>query len=36
VILERLQRLSQAFGTRIAVDGGIGIIRPPTQTSQDR
>jgi poly-gamma-glutamate capsule biosynthesis protein CapA/YwtB (metallophosphatase superfamily) len=36
IILERLQRLSQAFGTRIAVDGGVGIIRPPVETSQGR
>jgi len=27
-ILERLQRLSQPFGTQLAVEGGIGIIRP--------
>ena len=33
VILERMQRLSQPFGTRITVDGGVGIIRPPAETS---
>ena len=27
-ILERLQRLSQPFGTRIAIEQGIGVIRP--------
>jgi poly-gamma-glutamate synthesis protein (capsule biosynthesis protein) len=27
-ILERLQRLSQPFGTRIAIEGGVGVIRP--------
>jgi poly-gamma-glutamate capsule biosynthesis protein CapA/YwtB (metallophosphatase superfamily) len=26
-ILERMQRLSQPFGTRIAIEGGVGIIR---------
>jgi len=29
-ILERLQRLSQPFGTRIAIESGIGVIRPAT------
>jgi poly-gamma-glutamate synthesis protein (capsule biosynthesis protein) len=27
-ILERLQKLSQPFGTRIAVEQGVGVIRP--------
>jgi poly-gamma-glutamate synthesis protein (capsule biosynthesis protein) len=27
-ILERLQRLSQPFGTRISIEQGIGVIRP--------
>ena len=27
-ILERLQRLSQPFGTRIAIEQGVGVIRP--------
>ncbi len=27
-ILERLQRLSQPFGTRIAIQDGVGVIRP--------
>jgi poly-gamma-glutamate synthesis protein (capsule biosynthesis protein) len=26
-ILERLQRLSQPFGTRIAIEQGVGVIR---------
>ena len=26
-ILERLQRLSQRFGTRIAIEQGLGVIR---------
>jgi poly-gamma-glutamate synthesis protein (capsule biosynthesis protein) len=30
-ILERLQRLSEPFGTRIAIEGGVGVIRPGTQ-----
>jgi poly-gamma-glutamate capsule biosynthesis protein CapA/YwtB (metallophosphatase superfamily) len=33
IILERMQRLSQPFGTRIAIDGGVGVIRPPAETS---
>jgi hypothetical protein len=28
-ILERLQRLSEPFGTRIAIEQGVGVIRPP-------
>jgi hypothetical protein len=27
-ILERLQRVSQPFGTRIAIEQGVGMIRP--------
>lgn len=27
-ILERLQRLSAAYGTRIAIENGVGVIRP--------
>ena len=30
-ILERMQRLSQPFGTRIAIEQGVGVIRPPAQ-----
>jgi hypothetical protein len=30
-ILERLQRLSQPFGTKIAIENGVGIIRLPAQ-----
>src|SRR3954454_13710998 len=32
-ILERLQRLSQPFGTPIAIEQGVGVIRPPTAAS---
>jgi poly-gamma-glutamate synthesis protein (capsule biosynthesis protein) len=35
-ILERLQRLSQPFGTRIAVEQGIGVIRPAGPSSEVR
>ena len=28
-ILQRMQRLSEPFGTRIAIDGSVGVIRPP-------
>jgi len=31
-ILDRLQRLSQPFGTRIAIEQGVGVIRPPAGT----
>ena len=31
-VLERLQRLSQPFGTRIAIEQGVGVIRPPAGT----
>lgn len=34
-ILERLQRLSQPFGTQIAIDQGIGVIRPTTEPTSD-
>jgi poly-gamma-glutamate capsule biosynthesis protein CapA/YwtB (metallophosphatase superfamily) len=34
-ILERLQRLSQPFGTRIVIDQGIGVIRPTVGASSD-
>jgi hypothetical protein len=30
-ILERMQRLSQPFGTRIAIEGGVGVIRVSAQ-----
>jgi len=32
-ILERLQKLSQPFGTRIAIEGDTGVIRPRVETS---
>src|SRR5262249_2067726 len=32
-ILERLQRLSQPFGTRIAIQDGVGVIRPAAGAS---
>jgi len=32
-ILERLQRLSQPFGTRIGIEQGVGVIRPATGPS---
>ena len=31
-ILQRLQRLSEPFGTRITVEGDVGIIRPSPGT----
>jgi len=31
-ILERLQRLSQPFGTSIAIEQGVGVIRPAIAT----
>jgi len=34
-ILERLQRLSQPFGTRIAIEQGVGVIRPSTGAPSD-
>ena len=34
-ILERLQRLSQPFGTRIAVEQGVGVIRPAAGPSSE-
>ena len=34
-ILERLQRLSQPFGTRIAIEQGIGVIRPAAVASSE-
>jgi len=33
IVLERMQRLSQPFGTRVAIESGVGIIRPPAETS---
>jgi poly-gamma-glutamate synthesis protein (capsule biosynthesis protein) len=30
-ILERLQRLSAPYGTTIAIEGGVGVIRLPAQ-----
>jgi poly-gamma-glutamate synthesis protein (capsule biosynthesis protein) len=35
IILERMQRLSQPLGTRIAIDAGVGIIRPSSETHSD-
>jgi hypothetical protein len=35
VILERLQRLSQPFGTRIAIEQGVGVIRPAAESTSD-
>jgi poly-gamma-glutamate capsule biosynthesis protein CapA/YwtB (metallophosphatase superfamily) len=32
-ILERMQRLSQPFGTRVSIEQGIGIIRPASQAT---
>jgi poly-gamma-glutamate synthesis protein (capsule biosynthesis protein) len=32
-ILERLQKLSGPLGTRIAIDGDVGVIRPPAERS---
>ena len=34
-ILTRLQKLSEPFGTRIAIEGNIGVIRvnPPARSS---
>jgi poly-gamma-glutamate synthesis protein (capsule biosynthesis protein) len=32
-ILERLQRLSQPFGTRISIEQDVGVIRPPAGTN---
>ena len=34
-ILDRLQKLSQPFGTRIAVQDGVGVIRPAAGTASD-
>jgi poly-gamma-glutamate synthesis protein (capsule biosynthesis protein) len=34
-ILERLQRLSQPFGTRIAIEQGVGVIRPSAGAPSD-
>jgi len=34
-ILERLQRLSQPFGTKVSVEQGIGVIRPAPEPSTD-
>jgi poly-gamma-glutamate synthesis protein (capsule biosynthesis protein) len=34
-ILERLQRLSQPFGTRIAIEQGVGVIRPSAGPPSD-
>jgi poly-gamma-glutamate synthesis protein (capsule biosynthesis protein) len=32
-ILQRLQRLSEPFGTKIAIEGNIGVIRPGASAS---
>ena len=32
-ILTRIQKLSQAFGTTVAIEGNIGVIRPRTTTT---
>jgi len=34
-ILERVQRLSQPFGTRVIVQDGIGIVRPAPGSASD-
>jgi len=34
-ILERLQRLSQPFGTQLAIDQGVGVIRPVAVSSSE-
>jgi poly-gamma-glutamate capsule biosynthesis protein CapA/YwtB (metallophosphatase superfamily) len=34
-ILDRLQKLSQPFGTRIAIQDGVGVIRPAAGTASD-
>jgi poly-gamma-glutamate synthesis protein (capsule biosynthesis protein) len=33
-VLEKLQRLSKPFGTKIAIENGVGIIRIPDQGSK--
>ena len=35
-ILERLQKLSQPFGTRIAIDGDVGVIRPRAESTAEK
>jgi poly-gamma-glutamate capsule biosynthesis protein CapA/YwtB (metallophosphatase superfamily) len=32
-ILQRLQKLSEPFGTRIAIEGSVGVIRPPVRVA---
>jgi poly-gamma-glutamate synthesis protein (capsule biosynthesis protein) len=32
-ILERLQRLSRPFGTTIAIENGVGVIRSATEST---
>ena len=34
-ILERMQRLSQPLGTRIAIEQGVGVIRPSAGGASD-
>lgn len=34
-ILERLQRLSQPYGTHISIEQGVGVIRPPAEATND-
>ena len=34
-ILERLQRLSQPFGTRIAIEQGVGVIRAASGSTNE-
>ena len=33
-VLEKVQRLSQPFGTKIAIEKGVGVIRVPHQESE--
>lgn len=34
-ILERIQRLSQPFGTRVTIQDGVGIIRPAAAATSE-
>ena len=35
-ILVRLQKLSEPFGTRIAIEGNVGVIRPGGRVSSSQ
>jgi hypothetical protein len=35
-ILQRLQKLSEPFGTRITVEGNVGVIRPGDRIPSSR